>query len=169
MIVIISHPTEELKLIRLQKKLIETLNDDNTIWYRNVPLWIPLPQEFAKNASTSRDLKNLSVQIETITLGNINFSKSGKYIFLPVQIKTKTEVLNSELPLVYMLKENTKEEQTFQNKVQTVLSSDFIIQLQFKQCKLAVVANLHNSGAAVQSCKTSSYILKDSVWFKQAK
>lgn len=158
MIVIISHPTEELKLIRLQKKLIESLNDDNTIWFRNVPLWIEVP-----HVSPQQDLKELSKQIETITLNSPKLSADGNCIFLPVQIKTKKEVLNSELPLIYRLKGNKP----------TTFPADFadldFSQMQLKQCQLAVVSKLHDAGASVQSCKTSSYILQNSVWFKQAK
>lgn len=158
MIVIISHPTEELKLIRLQKKLIESINDDNTIWFRNVPLWIEVP-----HVSPQQDLKELSKQIETITLNSPELSGDGNCIFLPVQIKTKKEVLNSELPLIYRLKGNTT----------TAFPADLadldFSQMQLKQCQLAVVSKLHDAGAAVQSCKTSSYILQNSVWFKQAK
>lgn len=163
MIVIIAHPTEELKLIRLQKKLIESLNDDNTIWFRNIPLWIEIPQT---PDSYDKNLKAFSKMIETITLARPKLSTNGECIFIPVQIKTKKEVLNSELPLIYRLKGNKPT--ALPADLADLADLDFS-QMQLKQCQLAVVSKLHDAGAAVQSCKTSSYILQDSVWFKQAK
>ena len=50
MTVIIPHPTEELVLIRAQKKLIKELFEPGKIIYAHTPLWIPVDFESVEEA-----------------------------------------------------------------------------------------------------------------------
>lgn len=157
MVVIIPHPTEELKLINFQKKLIEQFNSDDgkTIWYAHTPMWFFVPK--IDYASTS-ELKDFIKQIEKIWAERPFFSDSNNEVIMPILLKTKKETLKIEFPLIHKLKSINTEDVKIE-----------LLPLEFKQCKVAIAEQLHNSSTAVQSCKTSSYILKDSVWFKQAK
>lgn len=157
MVVLILHPTEELSIVKLQKKLIVDLNKDDVIWYRQFPLWAEIPVNCLVNSIT--ELKAFTKEIEEITLGQLFFSKDGSKILLPIEIKTKKGALNSELPLLIKLRGDAPQ--------QVIQLKD--LQLQIKQCQFGIAQVLHDSGTTVQSCKTSSYILQDSVWFKKSK
>ena len=87
--VMIPHPTEELKLIKLQKSIIEELFEENRIIYRQIPLWIHVPDSI--NAG----------EIVSVIFSELELSE--KQIFIPVEIITKTAQYISKLTLVSIL------------------------------------------------------------------
>ena len=101
MIVIIPHPTEELFLIKTQKKLIaEFFKKEKTI-YSQIPLWIPTDFE------TIQAAKN---QIKQISVLAPDYDDEEKCIVCPVEIKTEEGILKSKLPFIYGLSECNNDE-----------------------------------------------------------
>lgn len=128
MFVIIPHPTEELKLINFQKKLIKKNNDENTILYACQPLWIELP-DFDDSEASKAELKNFSKTIKEIIIKNTDYYDDEKKplpletswessketfqeaaqnfpneIFLPVEIITQDATIKSKIPLLRIYK-----------------------------------------------------------------
>ncbi len=93
MIVIIPHPTEELILIREQKKMISYLFEKGKIIYAHMPLWIPTDFETLEQA------KN---EITGITINTPQFDEEQKCIECPVEIKTKDSKRQCSLPYIHL-------------------------------------------------------------------
>ena len=85
MVVIIPHSAQELEFTQLQKDLISRLNDENTIWYRKLPMWIELS---GVNLVTKEDLKNFSKTIEAVEIEDMQLSSSN--FSSPSPLKQKT-------------------------------------------------------------------------------
>ena len=95
MIVIIPHPTEELILIREQKKMISDIFEKGKIIYAHLPLWIPTAFETVEQA------KN---EIDGITINTPQYDENKECIVCPVEIKTKDgKVLESKLDFIHGL------------------------------------------------------------------
>ena len=88
--VIILHPTEELKLIKLQKELISELFEDGRIIYAVKPLWLEAGGAFDTLAARA-----LNHRIE---LGD--FEISERSVFVPVTITSDDREFSSKLTLV---------------------------------------------------------------------
>ena len=91
--VIILHPTEELKLIKLQKELISELFEDGRILYAARPLWIKINTEV------------VGPQIKHIELGELEVSDNS--IYIPVTITTEQGTQFSKLTLVIIHNNHT--------------------------------------------------------------
>ena len=91
MAVIIIHPTEELKLINLQKELISELFTEGRILVAAMPLWIPL----VDSAETTTEHEKLKYQIE---LNNLEITDTE--VFIPVTITSDKGKFSSKLTLV---------------------------------------------------------------------
>jgi len=101
MMVVIPHPTEELKLIKLQKSLIADLNTAATIYVASIPLWIDFP--FSDSESyTKNELKTITKSIKEITLGELQYSSNEVYI--PVSIKTDAAEIKTKLSFLKLYK-----------------------------------------------------------------
>ncbi|SFI60212.1 hypothetical protein SAMN04487775_10364 [Treponema bryantii] len=99
MAVIILHPTEELKLIKLQKEIISELFEEGRILYAVKPLWIKIHDNFAPVDSAQERKNELSkYNIRQVELDDIELSENS--IFIPVTITTDTAAYNSKLTLV---------------------------------------------------------------------
>ena len=85
MAVIILHPTDELKLINLQKKLISELFEDGRIVYAARPLWIRC---------------NMGIECSKVELGDLD--STATEIFIPVTITTGTASYNSKLKMIIL-------------------------------------------------------------------
>lgn len=92
MLVVIFHPTEELKFIELQKELISIVNDENNedaqIWYANTPLWIELPQslEAPSNLSNCNNDEKIKQALKTVSDKITDISFKG-FAFSPKELK----------------------------------------------------------------------------------
>ena len=84
--VLIPHPTEELQLIKFQKKIIETLFEKDRIMYSQLPLWIPLETKPAV--------------IKEVCFAAPDFS--DKLIFIPVTVCGNDFEIKTTLPLVHL-------------------------------------------------------------------
>lgn len=102
MIVIIPHPTEELKIIRLQKALLQKLNTSGNIFYAISPLWLELPQNYC--GTTKDDLKLVASKITSISTGRLSFFESK--VVLTVLLNMDNETLELKLPLLQLYKGN---------------------------------------------------------------
>ncbi|MCR4899642.1 MAG: hypothetical protein K5907_02375 [Treponema sp.] len=95
-IVIVPHPTEELLLIKLQKKLIRQFFTSDGLIFACQPLWIP---------SVFETVEAAKAEITQITLQNPEFDSDKNQIFCPVKIQSKNKAdklcdQTSTLPLV---------------------------------------------------------------------
>lgn len=100
MVVIIPHPTEELKLINFQKELISDFFSEDRIIYSSYPLWIELPDFFEVQNPDIQSLKNLANSIIEVTLGELEITQD--IIQVPVYIKTTENLFTSKLTLVIL-------------------------------------------------------------------
>ena len=99
MAVIILHPTEELKLIKLQKEIISELFEEGRILYAVKPLWIKIHDDLAPANSAQERKNELSkYNIRQVELDDIELSENS--IFIPVTITTDKAAYNSKLTLV---------------------------------------------------------------------
>ncbi len=99
MAVIILHPTEELKLIKLQKEIISELFEEGRILYAVKPLWIKIHDDLAPVDSAQGTKNELSqYTIRQVKFDDIELSENS--IFIPVTFTTDTAAYNSKLTLV---------------------------------------------------------------------
>lgn len=90
MAVIILHPSDELKLVSLQKELISELFEDGRIFVAEKPLWIPANAVNTVNAANA--------VITVVELGDLEISEAS--IFIPVTITSGNAQYTSKLTLV---------------------------------------------------------------------
>lgn len=98
MVVIIPHPTEELKLIKFQKELIRQLNTDSKVYYAHQTLWLKLSENFS--ASTKSELKAIGQSISQINFFPPEYQNDD--VVIPVMI----DGTKFFLPLVHLYKKN---------------------------------------------------------------
>ena len=98
MVVIIPHPTEELKLIKLQKKLIQNLFSNDLLIYRQIPLLIELPFE---------EIPQIKNSISELIISQPVFKAQTNQISCPVEITAGNTTLHSELTLLNLKFNNT--------------------------------------------------------------
>lgn len=172
MVVIIPHSTEELKLIRLQKELIARLNKDGNIWIRNYPLWIELPDCIFQNniPETTAELKDFSKKIDKVTLEKIVFQKNEVFISVKLELISANSAFMLELPLISNISTgSTTTTTTTTTTIDTVLTSLKVFRLGLSHIDQTPASSLHNSGTSIQSGKTCTYVLQNTVWFKKSK
>ena len=99
MIVIIPHPTEELKLIRFQKELINQLNSQKDIFYAQQPLWIEI-EDFSP--SSKEELKELSKKLKNLKFSSLKKDDEG--FFLQAEIEYEE---NGEKTKYLVIKQNS--------------------------------------------------------------
>lgn len=100
MVVIIPHPTEELKLIKLQKKLIQNLFSNDLIIYRQIPLLIELPFE---------EIQQIKNTISSVVISQPVYNCKTNQITCPAEITVENTTLHSELALLNIKFNNTNE------------------------------------------------------------
>ena len=108
MTVIILHPTEELKLIKLQKELINSLYSDSRIITAAYPLWIKLDEFDLQDKASIKKIEFGEFEVDRNTVG------------LPVFIDCDKGRINSKLTLVILQKFLLN--QNLQNRAQFHLS-----------------------------------------------
>ena len=108
MTVIIPHPTEELKLIQLQKELISGLNNSHRTFYANPCLWIELSDIHADSKAA---LKNIANQIKKLQVEELVWDE--KEVFLNVEIVFNEDVVKSKLHLLTLYSGDAITEQDF--------------------------------------------------------
>lgn len=87
MVVIIPHQTEELKLIRLQKEVLQSMGK-NPSFTKKLPLWLELPDV---------EIKSFAKNIKSVKLNSIN--QTDKDLFLEFLIKTENADVKAKLTL----------------------------------------------------------------------
>lgn len=87
MVVIIPHQTEELKLIRLQKEVLQSMGK-NPSFTKKLPLWLELPDV---------EIKSFAKKIKSVKLNSIN--QTDKDLFLEFLIKTENDDVKAKLTL----------------------------------------------------------------------
>ena len=128
MVVIIPHSTEELKLISLQKELIDLLFSNDRIIYRTTPLWIELPDDFS--AFDKESLKACSKNVQLVELGEVEIEKDNKNLRSEnVKLSNSIKVLereNSKLKNKEDEKNNfTSPEFVYDFRINTIVESIF--------------------------------------------
>lgn len=141
--VIILHPTEELKLIKLQKELVFELFNKKRILYRTTPLWIELSDLDIQNKN---DLNQTAEKISGVTLCELQVSE--KNIFINVKVLCDKKEITAKLPLVNILKGEvfSKEDiNLIQKKNQPVK--------QLKVFRLGIEKELSSNSKCITDCK----------------
>lgn len=141
MLVLILHPTEELKLIRFQKELIKEFNQEGCIFYSHQPLWIEI-ENFS--AGTKEELKEISKGISSINFTSLE--NDDEEIFLTAEIEYRGEKIKSQLPLLHL----------YRGKMPSVLDH--------KKCPVEEI-KIFRLGIPYQYTETSQS-LSDSIWHK---
>ncbi|MCR5189273.1 MAG: hypothetical protein K6C97_10085 [Treponema sp.] len=144
MLVVIPHPTEELKLIRFQKELIKEVNQGGCILYAHQPLWIEL-EDFS--AGSKEELKKLSKEISSISFSSLEMDDED--VFLNTEVDFQGKKFLYQLPLLHLYK----------GKMPSVLSN--------KKCPVEEL-KIFRLGIPYQYSETSKS-LDDFVWHKEAK
>ena len=139
MAVIILHPTEELKLINLQKELISELFTEGRILVAAMPLWIPL----VDSAETTTEHKKLKYQIE---LNNLEITDTE--VFIPVTITSYKEKLSSKLTLV-----NLHSGQNFSDSDRQIISQKKQPVRQLKVFRLGIEKELSSNSKCITESK----------------
>lgn len=96
MIVIIPHPSEELKLIKYQKELISKLNKSGQIYYAVTPIYIELSQDYSLY-STTKELKNIANQISKVELLKLEVKE---HIYIEVLIRINEKDIKISVPFL---------------------------------------------------------------------
>lgn len=141
--VLIPHPTEELKLIKFQKKLISELNVAPSIYVSHLPLWIDIPNTNIV-PETKDDLKTFSKTINSVEF--VDFTQDDKGLSIKVTINTTTGKIFADLPILHLYKGPAK------NLPQN-------IELPFKKIKIFRLG-------IPEDLSTNSKAIKDFVWCK---
>ena len=139
MAVIILHPTEELKLINLQKELISELFTEGRILVAAMPLWIPL----VDSAETTTEHKKLKYQIE---LNNLEITDTE--VFIPVTITSDKGKLSSKLTLV-----NLHSGQNFSDSDRQFISQKKQPVRQLKVFRLGIEKELSSNSKCITESK----------------
>ena len=79
MVVIVPHPTEELRLIKYQKELIRSLFTPGALIYAHQPLWI---------TTTFESVEQAKKEIKSVTVLAPEYEENGEGVFCPVKIET---------------------------------------------------------------------------------
>ena len=133
MTVIIPHPSEELKLVNLQKELISDLYIEGRILVAARPLWIPC------NIENSADIK-------FVELGALE--TSDKMIYIPVTITSSKEQTISKLPLV-----NIHSDSSFSDKEAQLISQKKQPVKQLKIFRLGIEKELTSNSKCITESK----------------
>ena len=139
MAVIILHPTEELKLINLQKELISELFTEGRILVAAMPLWIPL----VDSAETTTEHKKLKYQIE---LNNLEITDTE--VFIPVTITSDKGKFSSKLTLV-----NLHSGQNFSDSDRQIISQKKQPVRQLKVFRLGIEKELSSNSKCITESK----------------
>lgn len=105
--ILVLHPTEQLKLRNLQKKIIHE-NPTGFILYEALPLWIDFSEI---KASSKEELKNLSKEIAGAELSPLQLDFETRQIYSTAQITFRNKDLSpvtARLPLLYILDAENK-------------------------------------------------------------
>lgn len=143
MFVIILHPSEELKLIKLQKELISKLWNPTSCFDASYPLWIPF--DFPVT-----NLKQDSKKIKKVTIDAPLWENND--LFCKVTININDEIICSKLNLLQDIKKSCKEQ-----NIPAGLSLDFPLNIK-----------IFRLGIAVNNPEEHSTAIQDSVWCKLA-
>lgn len=145
MFVIIPHPTEELKLINFQKKVISSINDNNFCLVSAFPFWI--------NFYTSiTDLKKAAKNIKAISILKPEWKNNSLCSSVIIENKDSRETLQSTLILLEDIKKSCKEP-----CIPAGLTEDFPINLKIFRLGIASENSIEHSKA-----------IQESVWCKLA-
>ena len=139
MAVIILHPTEELKLINLQKELISELFTEGRILVAAMPLWIPL----VDSAETTTEHEKLKYQIE---LNNLEITDTE--VFIPVTITSDKGKFSSKLTLV-----NLHSGQNFSDSDRQFISQKKQPVKQLKVFRLGIEKELSSNSKCITESK----------------
>ena len=139
MAVIIIHPTEELKLINLQKELISELFTEGRILVAAMPLWIPL----VDSAETTTEHEKLKYQIE---LNNLEITDTE--VFIPVTITSDKGKFSSKLTLV-----NLHSGQNFSDSDRQIISHKKQPVRQLKVFRLGIEKELSSNSKCITESK----------------
>jgi len=139
MAVIILHPTEELKLINLQKELISELFTEGRILVAAMPLWIPL----VDSTDTTAEHEKLKYQIE---LNNLEITDTE--VFIPVTITSDKGKFSSKLTLV-----NLHSGQNFSDSDRQIISQKKQPVRQLKVFRLGIEKELSSNSKCITESK----------------
>lgn len=175
MLTLILTPDDELSLVKFQKKLIATLNNETTFFYAVKPLWVDLFQEdfntewkFHTNvdfnttaAFTSKSSHSLKNELKSFskTITNIDFSHlyiEESTIFIKVNIKTSTKEYECSLPFLQHYPKEYKIPLTQQNSINALLQKTELPFKKIKIFRLGISEDLDSHSKAI----------KEFVWVK---
>lgn len=91
--VLILHPSDELKFIRLQKKITASFNADGFRVYPEIPLWTAVPDKAAEKLAAGK---------ARLEIGAPETDRSKATIRCPAEIRTESGTYGAELVLCRM-------------------------------------------------------------------
>lgn len=160
MTVIITHQADELKLLDLQHKILETLNKscvlhNSVCFYETIPLWF----KTNLNLSNKQEIKKISKSIKQLTVTSISFYNDEVLLTASLLLNNETTELCT-LPIlkVYRSKKNQNNDEKLDiEKINAEIKkiAESFIPLSLKIFRL---------GSALES--NNSITLQDDVWVK---
>lgn len=144
MLVIIPHPTEELKLIKFCKELISVFSKDDSFFYRTIPLWIKLDNPFF---SVENDLKTIADKITSISLSKPDIK--GNEVFCPVCVEYNNHQIITNLSLLKFSQEII-DDKTKLNLLKKLAASE-IFPMQLKIFRIGYSVEVSSNSQAISS------------------
>lgn len=120
MAVLLLHPTEELKLVKLQKELISELFEDGRILIAAKPLWIPLNHSNINKVELG-ELENTENDIYipvTITVPEGNYMSK----LTLVSLHSGCSFTNTDYQIISKIKQPVRQLKVFRLGIEKVLS-----------------------------------------------
>ncbi|MCR4743421.1 MAG: hypothetical protein K5866_11200 [Treponema sp.] len=101
MFLLIPHKDLELRLVKIQKKIINDLDCKKYIPFQSFPLWLPLNNLLEEDLNIYQGIKNLKDNIEAISIQKILCK--NKSVDLEILIKYQKKEYRIDLPIVRFL------------------------------------------------------------------
>ena len=152
MLVVIPHPSENLKLIKLQKNMISALVKKGFSVYRQLPLWIPLydDAQYSEAKNKKEVLKTAGKELKEIIIENAFYSPEAAQLKLKITIKTNASCIEKEMPFIHFTEKTAPE---------TSASFSELLSLPEK-----IILKIFRIGISGQEGK--AHFIKEAVWIK---
>lgn len=151
MVVLIPHPTEELKLVTLRKEL---LSQNLLNFVPLYPFWIPLPQELTEKYPTinKESLKQISTKLIKVELQKPEINNST--LEIPVVFTTENNTFTTNLAFAKELENLNSKKKSSQN-ILAGFSEKFPMNLK-----------IFKIGNGIQNEELHCFRLEDFIWKK---
>lgn len=163
MLVVILHPTEQLKITNLQKEICTKVNSAEPCIFPTFPLWFPLTADFYSDLFSSDELeletsnnnlktllKNISKKIDKLSI-DIFQSEQKEIPKLRLNILTDKKTFTSEIPLYQEYKSLNESQKILLNEKVKKLSSSESFPMSLKIFRIAKAVKLSEKSQGLQA------------------